>query len=96
MASVSFIMYIGITNNLIRRAEEHKQEILDGFSKKYKTKKLVYYEWFININDAIRREKELKGWRREKKINLIRSANPRWEDLYKELIETEIPRCGSG
>ena len=86
MASDSYVLYIGVTNNLIRRVEEHKDEVVDGFSKKYKTNKLVYYEYFNQINDAIRREKELKGWRREKKVVLIEKTNPDWIDLYDELI----------
>ena len=86
MASDSAVIYIGVTNNLIRRAEEHKNEVVDGFSKKYKTNKLVHYEHFNHVEDAIRREKELKGWRREKKVKLIESTNPNWKDLYDELI----------
>ena len=89
MASVSSVIYIGVTNDLIRRVEEHKNEVVDGFSKKYKTKKLVYYEYFNQINDAIRREKEIKGWRREKKIALIEKTNPRWKVLYDELTDRD-------
>ena len=89
MSSVSRVIYIGVTNNLIRRAEEHKDEVANGFSKKYKTNKLVHYEYFNQISDAIRREKELKGWRREKKIDLIEKTNPRWQDLYEELTDRD-------
>ena len=89
MASISRVIYIGITNNLIRRCDEHRMGIVDGFSKKYKTKQLVYYEYFNQINDAIRREKELKGWRREKKVALIEKANPRWKDLYDEITDRD-------
>ncbi len=89
MASVHFVLYIGVTNNLIRRVDEHKMEIVDGFSKKYKTKKLVHYEHFGNINDAIKREKEMKAWRREKKIKLIEGSNPRWKDLYDDITDRD-------
>ena len=85
MASHTDIIYIGVTNNLIRRVEEHKNGIVDGFSKKYKTNKIIYYEYFRNINDAISREKELKGWRREKKVALIEKSNPHWEDTHNQL-----------
>ena len=87
MASVNSVIYIGVTNNLVKRVEEHKNEVKDGFSKKYKTNKLVYYEYFGDINDAIRREKELKGWRREKKVKLIQSTNFRWKDMYDDLTK---------
>ena len=87
MASVSSVIYIGVTNDLIRRVEEHKNETADGFSKKYKTNKLVYYEYFGDINYAIKREKELKGWRREKKVKLIQSTNFKWKDIYDDLVK---------
>lgn len=86
VSSFSKVLYIGVTNNLIRRIEEHKNEITDGFTKKYKVNKLVYYEYFTDINFAIAREKEIKGWRRSKKINLIININPEWRDLYSELL----------
>ncbi len=86
MASVSFVLYIGVTNDLIRRVEEHKNGITEGFTKKYKCKKLVYYENFFHIEDAIRREKELKGWKRIRKVNLIKTNNSRWSDLYDKLL----------
>ncbi len=85
MASNTSVIYIGVTNDLIRRVEEHKSGTVDGFSKKYKTNQLVYYEYFNQINDAIKREKELKGWRREKKLILIEKTNAIWKDLYNEL-----------
>ncbi len=75
------VLYIGVTNNLIRRIYEHKNKIIDGFTKKYNINKLVYYEVFNRANDAIVAEKKLKGWLREKKIELIVSMNPEWEDL---------------
>ncbi len=89
MANESSVIYIGVTNNLIRRVEEHKNGVTDGFSKKYKTNKLIYYEYFSDINYAINREKELKGWRREKKVNLIEKINPDWKDMYSELINRD-------
>lgn len=76
-------LYIGVTNNLARRIFEHKQELVDGFSKKYKLKKLVYYEQYYDIREAIAREKQLKNWHTNWKINLIKRENP---DL-KELLE---------
>jgi len=75
------VIYIGVTNNLQRRLYEHKNKLIDGFTNKYNLNKLVYYECFSNINDAIRREKELKKWRREKKNNLVENMNPDWRDL---------------
>ncbi len=81
MASLSRVLYIGVTNDLERRVAEHKLKIIDGFSKKYKTQKLVYYEHFYHIEQAIDREKQIKKWRRSKKISLIESCNPFWEDL---------------
>ena len=80
------MLYIGVTNDLIRRVEEHKNEIVDGFSKKYKTKNLVYYEWFTQIKDAIGREKQLKNWHRQWKINLVEESNPDWRDIYQDLL----------
>ena len=76
------VLYIGVTNNLERRIFEHKNELIEGFSKKYQTHKLVYYELTSNINEAIEREKQLKGWARKKKEKLINSINPSWQDLY--------------
>jgi putative endonuclease len=81
LSSVSGVLYIGVTNNLERRLWEHRQKKVSGFSAKYNTTRLVRCEEFRYINDAIAREKELKGWRREKKVALINSENPRWRDL---------------
>ncbi len=75
-------LYIGVTNNLERRTIEHKSELQDGFSKRYKTCKLVYYEVTGDVKAAIAREKQLKGWRREKKLKLIENFNPTWDDLF--------------
>lgn len=85
MASVSGVLYVGVTNNLIKRVEEHKDKIVEGFTKKYNCNKLVYYEYFTDIKCVINREKEIKGWKRIKKINLIEKQNPRWNDIYEDL-----------
>ncbi len=81
MASLSRRLYTGVTNNLARRVFEHKTKKVDGFTKRYHIGRLVYYETHRYILNAIRREKEIKGWRREKKIMLIESMNPAWKDL---------------
>ncbi|MCF8054477.1 MAG: GIY-YIG nuclease family protein [Deltaproteobacteria bacterium] len=86
MASASGTLYIGYTNNLLRRVLEHREGKTEGFTKKYCCKKLVYFEHYQYVYDAINREKELKKWRREKKENLIKTINPHWNDLYSELI----------
>ena len=74
-------LYIGVTSNLEKRIAEHKQGLFEGFSKKYNLNKLVYYEQTSDIVSAISREKQLKGWRREKKEKLINEFNPEWKDL---------------
>lgn len=74
-------LYIGVTNDLERRILEHKDETNEGFSKKYKLKKLVYYEDFSDVKQAIIREKQLKNWRRNWKIDLIKKLNPKLTDL---------------
>lgn len=73
--------YIGVTNNLQRRIYEHKNELVEGFTKKYKLKDLIYFKEFNNINEAIKREKQLKNWHRNWKINLIKSVNPDLKEL---------------
>ena len=75
-------LYIGVTSNLVKRVYEHKNNIIDGFTKKYSIHKLVYYEITDDIESAIRREKQLKKWNRKWKINLIEDSNPEWRDLY--------------
>ncbi|MCB4791787.1 MAG: GIY-YIG nuclease family protein [Elusimicrobia bacterium] len=77
------VMYIGMTNNLERRIYEHKSKLVPGFTLKYNINKLVYSEHTTDVNAAIIREKEIKKWRREKKNNLVCSANPSWKDLSK-------------
>ena len=78
------LLYVGVTNDLKRRLYEHKNGVCDGFTKQYQINKLVYYEYCNSPEDAIRREKQLKGWRREKKIALIEKMNPYWKDLGEE------------
>jgi putative endonuclease len=75
------MLYVGVTNNMHRRIFEHKNKLVPGFSKKYNLHRLIYFEAFGNIRDAIAREKQIKGWTRAKKITLIEAANPNWEDL---------------
>lgn len=77
------VLYTGVTNNLIRRLWEHQNGMNDGFTKKYNVHKLVYYECFSNANDAIVREKQIKGKSREKKIALINAMNPDWKELLE-------------
>ncbi|MFC2094155.1 GIY-YIG nuclease family protein [Bacteroidota bacterium] len=79
------VLYTGMTNNLIRRVYEHKEKLLDGFTKKYNCTKLVYYEFFNDPYNAIAREKQIKAGSRKKKIELINSMNPNWKDLYDDL-----------
>jgi len=79
-------IYIGVTSNLIRRVYEHKEKLIPGFTKDYGIDKLVYYEIFDDPENAILREKRLKRWRRDWKIELIERDNPNWDDLYASLI----------
>ena len=74
--------YVGVTNNLIRRVYEHKNKLIEGFSKKYNLDKLVYYEVFEEIEQAISREKQIKAGSRKKKIDLIEKFNTKWVDFY--------------
>ena len=78
-------LYIGVTNNLERRMQEHKNKSIPGFTAKYNIGKLVYFEETHDVRSALEREKELKGWLRSRKIALIESQNPKWEDLVKEI-----------
>ncbi|MGM9736215.1 MAG: GIY-YIG nuclease family protein [Candidatus Cryptobacteroides sp.] len=77
-------LYIGVTNNLERRIEEHRSGLIPGFTQKYNCHKLVYYEEYSDVNEAIAREKQLKKWSRSKKNELVDIANPEWKDLYPE------------
>jgi putative endonuclease len=78
-------LYAGVTNDLKRRVFEHKNKLLEGFTKKYNINKLVFYEVYDDINDAIAREKQIKGGSRAKKIKLIEDMNSRWDDLFDEI-----------
>ena len=85
MANHSRTLYIGITSNLKNRVFQHKNKEVKGFTEKYNINQLVYYEQTEDVISAITREKQLKKWRRDKKINLIEKENPDWLDLYDEL-----------
>jgi len=79
------VLYTGVTSDLKKRAWQHKEKLADGFTKRYNVTKLVYYEVFHDIRDAITREKQIKGGSRQKKIDLIQSMNTDWHDLYDDL-----------
>jgi len=79
-------LYIGVTNDLIKRVFEHKSDIVQGFTKKYKIHSLVYFEECGEIESAILREKQLKKWNRQWKLELIEKENPQWKDLYEDLL----------
>ena len=81
MASRSRALYTGVTNDLARRVIEHKRGLYAGFTRRYRVTRLVYFEEFADVRDAIAREKQIKGWRRSRKISLIERRNPTWEDL---------------
>lgn len=87
MGNIRPTLYIGVTNDLTRRVYEHKHGLMEGFTKKYGLKKLLYFEVFDQIDDAISREKQLKHWRREWKLNLIKKTNPTLKDLYSEIVK---------
>ena len=84
LTSPTGTLYTGITNHLERRVYQHKHKLVEGFTKKYNVTRLVYFELSGEVRDAIAREKQIKGWRRSKKIDLIESTNPRWEDLSEK------------
>lgn len=88
------VMYIGMTNNLERRLYEHKNKLVEGFTKKYNVHKLVYYEHGNDVHAAIAREKEIKKWRREKKNNLVMTMNPTWKDLSLEWNVDKVSPVG--
>ena len=85
ITNLSKTLYTGMTNDLARRVVEHKSKEVDGFTKDYNITRLVYYEFFDSPEDAIRREKQIKGWLRKKKVALIESVNPNWDDLNNDL-----------
>ena len=89
MTNRSKTLYTGVTNDLTRRVFEHKNKMIDGFTRKYNITKLVYYEETNDIQAAIGREKQIKGWLRSKKIALIESVNPEWNDLSESWFESK-------
>lgn len=103
LTNKSNTLYTGVTNDLNRRIYEHKNKLVDGFTKKYNIDKLIYYEVFNNPKEAIMAEKQIKGWTRKKKIELIKSKNPTFKDLTKNLYchserseESLAPACRQG
>ena len=96
LSNMSKTLYIGVTNNLERRLYEHKNKLIDGFTKKYNLTKLVYFEDTTDITEAIYREKQLKGLLRSKKIKLIEENNPEWDDLSASWNLLEDPSLRSG
>ena len=84
-------LYVGVTSDLCRRIYEHKQKLIEGFTKKYNVTQLVYAEEFQDINDALHREKCIKKWNRAWKLNMIQKQNPDWEDLYTNLLQSRFP-----
>lgn len=85
MTNKSGTLYIGVTGNLQSRIWEHKNKVVEGFTEKYNIDRLVYFEQTENVMSALEREKQLKRWGRQKKIDLIKKMNPDWEDLYNNL-----------
>ena len=83
------VLYIGMTGDLVQRGWQHKERLVDGFTKRYNVTKMVYYEQYRDVHQAIAREKQLKGWNRKKKEALIRSINPEWRDIYEETVQRE-------
>jgi putative endonuclease len=95
MASESGVLYVGVTNNLERRADQHQRGITPSFTERYKVHKLVYYEVYGDIRMAIAREKQIKGWLRKRKIALIESMNPSWKDLTKEMAKARAGQAAT-
>jgi len=93
MTNTSRTLYTGVTNDLVRRVYEHKNKIIPGFTSRYNISELVYFEKTSDVQTALAREKEIKGWRRAKKTRLIDSINPKWLDLSAAWFKDEIPRC---
>ena len=80
-------LYVGVTSNLVKRIWEHKNHVVESFTSKYNVDKLGYYEIFNDINEAIKREKQLKAGNRKKKLELIETNNPEWQDLYFDILQ---------
>ncbi len=91
LASRSNVLYVGVTNNLKYRVYQHRKKLVPGFTRRYNVTRLVYFETTHDIRAAIRREKHIKGWLRAKKVALIKSANPKWEDLSAEWFHSQGP-----
>lgn len=79
-------LYIGVTNNLVKRVYEHKNDLVEGFTKKYQVHSLVYFESYDDVNEAIKKEKQMKEWKRYWKIKTINKFNSNWKDLYSEIV----------
>lgn len=90
LGSIAGTLYVGITSNLAARIRQHRNGTFGGFTAKYDVNRLLYYEIYEHVTDAIQREKQLKGWRREKKIVLIEKKNPQWKDLSREWDELRV------
>ena len=90
------VLYTGFTNNLERRVYEHKEGVVDGFTSKYKTSKLVYFEVFDDPENAILREKQIKNWNRQKKNFLVNQSNPQWCDLTEDWYQNSDPSASLG
>jgi putative endonuclease len=86
MANVTGMLYVGVTNNITRRVLEHKSKMIKGFTSRYNLTQLVYCETTPYVYNALTREKQLKGWVRKKKVELIKSMNPEWKDLSQEIL----------
>lgn len=87
LSSKNKVLYVGMSDNLSRRIYEHKLGLIEGFTKKYNVNRLVYYEVHLSVEDAVKREKQLKSWHRQWKINLIESVNKDWKDLYPDIAD---------
>ena len=90
LGSLSGTLYIGITSNLVFRIRQHKAHTFRGFTAKYDVDRLLYYETYGEVSTAIAREKQLKGWKREKKVALIEKSNPQWTDLSRAWCEKPV------
>jgi len=97
LASRSRTLYTGVTGALKDRVMQHKLGLIEGFTKKYRVNRLVYYENYPDVRDAIAREKQIKRWRRQKKVKLIEAQNPAWDDLAARCCDDkQVPRLRSG
>src|SRR5271157_2708191 len=90
LGSVSGTLYIGITSNVLFRVSQHKAHTFRGFTAKYDVDRLLYYETYGEVSTAIAREKQLKGWQRERKVELIEQSNPQWKDLSRAWYEKPV------